>query len=157
MKRSRPPRRTPVRPSTKPLKRSELPRARTRIRSRKADPTKRRFAKHRCDPFRDWLKTQQCPVSGFYTDDWRDTGNDFMARVIVDPAHTRPRSLGADDLYECIPLARHLHDEQERIGWPRFEKKYGIDRKALAKKYADEWLATPEGAEYGGRYTEQEA
>jgi hypothetical protein len=140
----------------KPLKRGQPPkrskpiaRSRTPIPARRKDPAKRRFAKHRCDPYREWLKAEACCVSGLFTGEYIGGRAGYrhlvFVKVLVDPAHTRPRSLGADDLYECIPLARHLHEEQERIRWPRFEAKYGIDRHELARQYTEQWLETPEG------------
>lgn len=128
--------RTPLRPSQKAIPRyTRLPRSHKPIRARKADPERRRFAKHRCKPFTDSLKGLPCCVSGESV--WR--------YAIVDPAHIKTRGSGGDDLYNTLPLVRHLHEEQHRIGWPRFEKKYGIDRVALAHAYTERWLATEDG------------
>lgn len=137
--------RSPLPPRKKYLARSQKP-----IPPRRKDPAKRAFAKHRCKPFTDWLKTLPCCVTGKRTGEWHyfffwEGYPDPCVRIHVDPAHLKTRKTGGDDLYNCIPLARHLHDEQHAIGWPAFEKRYGIDRHALAKQYADEWLATTEG------------
>lgn len=52
----------------------------------------------------------------------------------IDPAHgpvNGMRQKGPD--CECIPLCRHHHQEQHRIGWAAFEVKYGFSRAAQAK------------------------
>jgi hypothetical protein len=68
---------------------------------------------------------------------------------VVDPAHVIPKARGSDDLYNVVPLARHLHEEQE--GRTReFEAKYGINLTALAKVYAERWLATADGQAWLG-------
>lgn len=51
-----------------------------------------------------------------------------------DPAHgpvNGMSSKGPDD--GCIPLGRVHHEEQTRMGWPAFEKKYRFRREERAK------------------------
>jgi hypothetical protein len=144
--------RTPLRPSTKRIPRyAELKRSQKPIPKRRKDPSKRAWAKHRCKPFTDWLKTQACCLTGKHTGDWfswlprqgfQKVYHPFL--VIVDPAHVIKRSRGSDDLYNCLPLARHLHDEQEGRN-AAFEAKYQVDLTELARQYTERWLATPEG------------
>ena len=148
--------RTPLPPRTK-----YPPRSTKRIRSRKKDPAKRRFAKHRCQEYLDWLKTEACCITGARGGQWVKTytpEGDFcdLVWVIVDPAHLdKARSLGGDDLWNALPLARHLHEEQTRIRWPAFAKKYGIDRQAIAREHTERWLATPDGKRWLAEHPEK--
>jgi hypothetical protein len=138
--------RTPLRPGQPPKRKTELKRSRKPIPKRRKDPSKRAWAKHRCKPYTDWLKTQACCLTGRVTGEWAwmGFGWDPWEYVHVDPAHVIKRSRGSDDLYNCIPLARHLHNEQEAKN-AEFEAKYGRDLKALAREYTKRWLATPDG------------
>ena len=59
-----------------------------------------------------------------------------VASWIIDPAHGPVNgrgSKGPDN--EAIPLCRHHHDEQHRVGWPAFEAKYGFSRAEQAKVF----------------------
>ena len=136
--------RKPLKRSTKPISRSPLKRSSRPPRARKADPTKRRFAGRRCRPYLDWLQREACCVTG-----WRSDVEGFG----VDPAHIRPRSTGGDDLYNALPLIRRLHDKQHVIGWPEFEKWYGIDAKAIAKEHTERFFA--EHPEVAARYPKE--
>ncbi len=53
-----------------------------------------------------------------------------------DPAHGSPNgnSQNGPDA-EASPLCRLDHMEQTKIGWPKFQEKYGIDRKVEAEKW----------------------
>lgn len=151
-------RRTPLRPSLTPIpRRTRLKRSTKPIPKRRKDPAKRAFAEHRCKPFTDWLKTQACCITGRHTGAyvWYEPvrGRGGLAYVRVDPAHVIKRSRGSDDLYNCIPLARHLHDEQEGHN-AEFEAKYGVNLTELAREYTERWLATPEGEEWRAAHPE---
>jgi hypothetical protein len=138
--------RTPLRPGQPPKRKTELKRSRKPIPKRRKDPSKRAWAKHRCKPFTDWLKTQACCITGKRTWDWTcpSPTQTWAFQVHVDPAHVIKRSRGSDDLYNCIPLARHLHDEQEGKN-AAFEAKYGVNLTELARQYTERWLATSDG------------
>lgn len=124
MKRSVPLRRTPLRPSLKRIERRvPLPKSTKRIRSRKLDPAKRRFAKHRDDAYTDWIKTLGCIICG---------------RPGVDPLHIRPRSLGSDDRNNVVPGCRWHHDQQEGKT-AEFERKYGVNLRELARWYTEQY------------------
>jgi hypothetical protein len=92
--------RTPLRPGQPPKRKTPLKPSRKPIRARKTDPAKRAWAKHRCKPYTDWLKTQPCCITGKYTGEYVSrpkgiawTSDDefvwtsYRTRVIVDPAH----------------------------------------------------------------------
>lgn len=67
-------------------------------------------------------------------------GTDYTRRPLIDFAHTpaqRGVSQKASDVGNGVGLCHDLHMEQERIGWPRFAKKYDIDPKAIAQELAD--------------------
>lgn len=129
---------------TEPKRKTRLKSSRKPIPPRKADPSKRRFAKRRCRPFLGWLKTEPCCVTGKRTGEMgyhiSPGGSEWGVIVHVDPAHVKPRSLGGDDLWNALPLARHLHNEQE--GHTKtFEKKYGVNLLAIAAEYTARFLA----------------
>lgn len=68
------------------------------------------------------------------------TGTDYTRRPLIDFAHTAAkRGMGqkAADVGNGIGMCHDLHMEQERIGWPRFAKKYDIDPLAIARELAD--------------------
>lgn len=113
------PKRTPIKRSTKPV--------------RKKRPGKaRRVSVVRDRKYLDWLKTQFCVVSQSLF--LRGLTEYVYAKpVIIDPAHGPVNGMGSkggDD--GAIPLTREYHTEQHAIGWPAFEEKYGIDRTAIA-------------------------
>jgi hypothetical protein len=112
----------------KPLKRSTKPLKRTPVRTRRTKPRRRAGA---CRPYLDWLKLQPCCITGMRSD---------ASGYGVDPAHIKTRGSGGDDLYNAVPLIRRLHDIQHQMGWPEFEKWYGIGAKALAQEYTEEFL-----------------
>jgi hypothetical protein len=132
--------RTPIRPSLKPIARGRPPRA------RKPDPKTRRFAKHRCPEFIAWLGLQPCAISGARSWQTVKHSSGWMLTVYVVAAHVvKARGAGGDDLYSAIPMAQHLHDEQHRMGIKSFAAKYNVDLAALAREYAERWLATEAG------------
>lgn len=140
---------------TKPIARHAPPKRSTRpIAARKKDPAARRWAKHRCDPYLDWLTTEPCCVTGLRTGQWwpqrqnrKPAGPTGLTpvRIHVDPAHVRARGPGHDDLWNALPLAHHLHDEQHTRGAKTFWQKYGLDPVSIAREYTDRWLATDAG------------
>lgn len=96
-------------------------------------PIKRR-RKARRGPLRDpkyraWLRRFCCMLRG--QDNFRSCDS-----WQVDPAHTGRvngmSSKAGDDT--CLPLCRKHHAEYDS-GRVAFEKKYGVDMKALAKEY----------------------
>ena len=108
--------RTPLPRSTKPIARN-VP-----VKNKRPGPP-RRTTIHRDRDYLDWLQDRKCVVTG---------------KTPCDPAHgpsAGSKVKGPDK--GAIPLIRELHVEQHSIGWPDFEKKYGIDReKEAAAHYA---------------------
>lgn len=102
-----------------PIKRKKYPpRSSKRIRARKPDPQKRRFAKMRDPDYELWIEDQPCLI---------------CRRRPVDPAHIRPRSLGSPDRGNLVPLCRACHDAQEGRT-AVFERQHGISLAALARE-----------------------
>jgi hypothetical protein len=133
MKRGQPPKRH------KPLARGKPPRRSSRpIPARRADPKKRRFADRRQPDFIQWLLQEPCCITNKRTGHWNRANESF---ILVDPAHIKTRSTGGDDLYNAVPLAHHLHEEQHRIGIKSFQRKYGVDLVAIAKAHTERFLA----------------
>jgi hypothetical protein len=146
-------RRKPLRRGKPPVRTKPIARSRKPIKARKADPSKRRFAKHRCIEYLAWLPTQPCCVTGKREGAWVSDGAFYIA---IDPAHVRPRSLGGDDLWNALPLAHHLHVEQHRIGLETFWKEVGLDPVKIAAEHTERFLAEhPELA--AGRGSEEGA
>ena len=112
-------------------RRTTLPRS-SQAPLRRKRPNARR-AKPRRGPMRDpgylaWLRERHCIAC--ITPEPRGP--------ISDPAHGPANgrgSKGPDN--EAVPLCRHHHIEQHRVGWAAFEAKYGFSRdKEAATHYA---------------------
>jgi hypothetical protein len=121
-----------------PLKRTALKPGRSRPNAKR--PGVRR-GPMRSRQYLDWLKERSCvgcatlPRS-YWLQLASTEGRELSA---VDPAHgpvNGTGSKGPDN--EAVPLCRHHHDEQHRIGWPAFERKYGFSRE---KEAATHWAA----------------
>jgi len=134
------------------------PLKRTRIKSRRSKPRRRAGA---CREYLDWLKTQKCVITGkrhgmLYRDGTFTCGRYELANwrtIIVDPAHVRTKRLGGD-LWNAVPLAHHLHEEQHRIGIKSFQAKYGVDLAELAREHTERWLQTESGAAWLAQHPE---
>lgn len=55
----------------------------------------------------------------------------------VDPDHVTSRGARGKDHANVVPLCRGHHDERHTIGIRTFEKRYGLDLEAEAKKVAE--------------------
>ena len=92
-------------------------------------PVKKRRSKPRRGPLRDpeyrkWLKYEYCAIGEAY-------GSEGCTGV-TDPAHTENNGMGSKGPdSSCIPLCRRHHREYD-AGRAAFEKKYGLDMKAIA-------------------------
>lgn len=61
---------------------------------------------------------------------------------VTDPAHGPVNGMGSKGPDSgAIPLCRSHHREQHQIGWPRFERKYGINREEVAARTFAAWEA----------------
>ena len=120
-----------------PIKRKKyLPRSTKPIKTRRVS---RRFAKHRCEPFTDWLKASWTCL--------------ICQRSPVDPAHLKTRGSGGDDLNNVVPLCRFHHDQQEGHT-AAFQQKYGTNLDWHARWYTDRWLMTPDGQAWRASHPE---
>ena len=110
--------------------------------SRRADDWKR------CPPFLKWLRGRDCflahrgrcagKICAAHFDPW---GNKGIGSKVSDSA-TLPM---------CDGPGGH-HEEQHRIGWPAFQRKYGFDGRDVVTMYWLEWLDhTPMGRAWGAR------
>lgn len=129
-----------------PLKRSALPARTKRPNAKRAKP--RRVSVLRDREYLDWLKERSCVACRKYPGQKR-WSNDFEYPkfLFIDPAHGPANgrgSKGPDN--EALPLCRHHHDEQHRIGWLAVEAKYGFKRRAEAKAHWAAFLLTGEAA-----------
>jgi len=92
-----------------------------RLRADKAPKVKRR-----CPSHTRWVGEHACCACG--------------SRGPIEVAHVRNGTNGGTGLKPTddwtISLCRDCHSEQHRIGEPSFEKKHGIDMKALAREFA---------------------
>jgi len=97
----------------------------------------------RCEPFLKWLRGRPCfigvvspghkcggKVRACHFDPW---GNKGMATKVSDSA--------------SMPMCDAAHAEQtDRLGWPKFQSKYGFDGRDVVTAYWLEWLdGTPMG------------
>ncbi len=102
---------------------------------------KRRTGKPRRGPMRDagyrrWLSNRICAVTILAE---REDCRDIFP---CDPAHTENNGMGSKGPdSSCVPLCRKHHREYD-AGRKAFEKKYGLDMKAIAKEYYAAYGAT---------------
>lgn len=98
--------------------------------------------------FRQWTRKRGCKVRQrspkLHARCSPMVGTDYSKRPLIVFAHTptggqRAMSRKAPDVGHGIGLCSDLHDEQTRIGWPRFEKKYAINARVIAAELADEY------------------
>ena len=125
-----------------PLKRSALPARTKRPNAKRAKP--RRVSVLRDREYLDWLRERRCVACASMSRDPRGWIHPWKG---CDPAHGPVNgrgSKGPDN--EAIPLCRHHHDEQHRVGWPAVEAKYGFKRRAEAKAHWAAFLLTGETA-----------
>lgn len=89
--------------------------------------------RYRSQQYRAWVRGFQCEIAG---------KNGHVCVPTRAAAHVRTGTDGCKDVkpsdWFCISLCDDYrgggaHGEQHRIGEPAFEKKYGIDMKAIAK------------------------
>lgn len=98
----------------------------------------------RCEPYLKWLRGRECfialqdrthvcagKVRSCHYDPWGDKG---MGTKVSDNA--------------CLPMCDAAHAEQtDKLGWPKFEAKYGFDGRNVVTHYWLQWLnGTPMGA-----------
>ncbi len=113
--------RTALKRSTKPIARGKKPNAKRPGKARRVSVVRDRA-------FLNELTMCYCEVGLLF-------GSEQCSRI-MDPAHgpvNGASSKGGDD--GAISLCRTHHWEQHAIGWPAFEKKYGINRAAIAKEH----------------------
>ncbi len=102
----------------------------------------------RCEPFLKWLRGRDCfltqtggcagSVCAAHFDPWGDKG---MGLKVSDSA----------SIPMCSGSGGH-HDEQHRLGWPAFQRKYEFDGRDVVTMYWLEWLCnTPMGRAWSTR------
>ena len=116
-------------------------------------PVRKKRSKPRRGPwrsaeYRQWLHGQFCAVLVETEDQLVRRGEplgstncDCAITDLIDPAHTENNGMsskGPDS--SCVPLCREHHREYD-AGREAFEKKYGVDMKALAAEYYAKWLS----------------
>jgi hypothetical protein len=131
--------RTPLRRSS-PLPRGETPRTRTPIKKRNAKRKGSRFP-HRRDPeYCAWIRLFSCPFDRSrmrFDPPESELGWILLHKECDGPiecAHVKSRGAGGDDRGNTIPLCRRHHREQHDKGMASFQRLYGFDLAALAKR-----------------------
>lgn len=105
--------------------------------------TKPRKGPMRDPRYRRWLRQFTSCVIGDLEVGPRNVCDDTWA--IPDPAHTQNNGLsskGPDS--SCVPLCRKHHQEYD-AGRAAFEKKYGVNMKALAAEHFERFQKEKEG------------
>ena len=126
-------RKKPLRRSTKPIKRSGK-----RIPSRRKDPAKRAWAKHRNAAYQEYIRGLPCVLSG--------NGRHGCWGSKVECCHVKTRATGGDDVGNCFPACRWAHERQHWLGIAAFQEYYGVDLWAVARELTEQWLReTSEG------------
>ncbi len=125
-------------PHASPVKRSPVKRSRKPIPKVNKKRGGHRFPKNVDEPFKEWMRANfRCLIAGH---------DPKIACPLVEPAqvaHIKSRGAGGKDVGETVPLCAHHHLEQHRIGVKSFAEKYGLDLKAAARWYAEQYRAVP--------------
>lgn len=125
MKRSELKRKTPMKRSTKPMK--------------KRSPERQTRAREECfGPCADLARTLDCLI--WTTLGTRPDTHDPKGQVcvgVVEVDHVRTRGAGGKDAGNCCALCTGHHSERHTIGIRTFEKRYGVNLEAEAQKIAD--------------------
>jgi hypothetical protein len=117
--RKTPPRRSPLKSSRKP------------IRVRKADPSKRRFAKHRDHSYAAWIASLPCILKRHPAGHrcWGD----------VQCCHVKARATGGSDRGNCFPACAGAHQLQHTLGIVSWQELFGLDLASVAARLATEY------------------
>lgn len=114
---------------SRPLKRSPLKPRQTRINR----THKSRFPKIRDQQFIAWIRNQPCALASRTQCDYWFTSSEAD--------HVRTRGAGGQDHANLIPLCRKHHQIRHDVGVKSFAAGYGIDLKALALEYHQRYEA----------------
>lgn len=120
--------RSPLRAGTKPLKRTPLPPRAEPIKARKVS---KRFAGLRDEAFREYVRGLPCVLIGRQR---------HVCDGPVECCHVRTRAAAGSDRGNCFPCCRHGHNRQHLTGIESFQKFYGLDLPALARRLEAEYL-----------------
>lgn len=108
----------------KPLKRGKpIRRSGQRIRSRKADPKRRRFAARRDPAYCEWIRSLPCILR---------LAPGTSCQGAVECAHTTSRGAGGYDRGHTVPLCQRHHRQEHAIGKSSFEEMYNVDLDSIA-------------------------
>lgn len=101
---------------------------RTHIKAKRSKP---RRGPLRSVPYRSWLRKELCAIEKKF-----ETGAMcWYVNAISDAAHTENNGMGSKGSdSSCGPLCRGHHREYD-AGRKAFEKKYGVDMKAIAAEH----------------------
>ncbi len=161
--------RTPVRPSTRPISRGAPPKREARLQPGTPPKVRRvpkRFAKRRDPEYCAWIRTLPCAVPaltveialernmnrqrprwlGCWPDDGRMIADMAVGFPVAECAHVKARACGGDDRGNTVPLCMRHHRQQHAIGIQTFQALYGFDLAELAERLSASYRPPPETA-----------
>lgn len=97
----------------------------------------------RCEPFLKWLRGRPCFLTTMHGVRHQCEGK--VRACHFDPFGNKGMSTKVSD-QASMPMCDGAHAEQtDRLGWPKFQSKYGFDGRDVTTAYWLEWLSTPMG------------
>ena len=88
--------------------------------------------------FLNWITTFRCVACGSPGQIHED------ATYRTAPAHIKSRGSGGEDIGNVVPLCYRCHTQQHTQGWATFKKACNLNPRAIAEKFAQEWIAKTE-------------
>ena len=80
------------------------------------------FPKGVDEGLREWIRALPCCVNAWGHNMWG----------VIEVAHVKSRGAGGVDRANVVPLCTYHHSEQHALGMRSFEKRYGVNLKAIA-------------------------
>ncbi len=117
------------------MKRRKGPQRNTPLHSSTTSGSPRVKNAARDEVFRAWVKLLPCAL-------WRHPDHECVGKV--DPCHVKTKGAGGGDRANLVPMCRGGHDEQHHVGIRTFQKKYGYDMAAHARRVWDRYAGVRE-------------
>ena len=97
----------------------------------------------RCEPYLKWLRGRSCFLAVHAPGQHTCSGK--VRACHFDPWGDKGVGTKVSD-FAAFPMCDGGHEEQHRIGWQSFQRKYGLDGRDVVTAYSLEWTeGTPMG------------
>lgn len=99
-----------------------------------------RFPERREPEYLEWLRGQWCMFTEHPLHRGENVCGHWWSRTEAEVMHITSRGAGGTDTDNAVPACHKLHMESHHIGIKSFAAKYGVNLKALARRYTARWL-----------------